>query len=65
MNQTHIMYFYKEENTPMVEVHVDDLYIYDNNQNKGLPVLGLYGGNISLRLPAVKNQHSHLARMNQ
>ena len=48
-------HFYEEVNgkevTNMVELHVDDLYAYDENDLKSLPRLGKFGGNISKRIP--------------
>ena len=48
-----MIYHYTDNDIPMVEVHVDDLYKYDQIE-EGLPVLGPYGGNLSVRKPEGK-----------
>ena len=47
--EKHRIHFYMNNDVPMVEAHVDDLYMYDEDKN--LPILGPYGGNTSVRLP--------------
>ena len=48
-------HFYEEVNGKevinMVELHVDDVYAYDDNDLSSLPTLGKFGGNISKRIP--------------
>ena len=47
----HRMHYYTENSIQMVEVHVDDIYAYDDDGDKNLPKLGPYGGNTSVRIP--------------
>ena len=48
--EKHRIHSYLNNNTPMVEVHVDDLYAYDEDKN--LQILApLGGGGISVCLP--------------
>ena len=45
------IHFYEDEDgKEMVEMHADDLYTYDDNQNS-LPILNSLGGNVSVRKP--------------
>ena len=45
------MHFYQDENgKEMVEIHVDDVYTYDDIQNN-LPYFPSLGGSLSVRLP--------------
>ena len=46
-----VSHYYKKDGEDMVEIHVDELYKYDDI-DKNLPPLGLFGGNRSVRLPA-------------
>ena len=49
------VYFYTaDDGTDMVELHVDNMYQYNDDDLKNLPILGLYGGNTSVRLPPTK-----------
>jgi len=50
--ETERAHFYtsSEGNIEMVEMHVDDLYSY-NNKTNDLSLLGTFGGNLSVRLP--------------
>ena len=61
----HRMHYYTENSIQMVEVHVDDIYAYDDDGDKNLPKLGPYGGNTSVRIPEGRNQLSPLGRMKQ
>ena len=46
------MFYKSEDGTEMVEMHVDDLYNYDDsNTATNLPSLGLFGENTSATLP--------------
>ena len=49
----HRIYHYTDNDIPMVEVHVDDVYKYDQIE-EGLPVLDAYGGSVSVRKPEGK-----------
>ena len=49
--RTHF-YTLSEGNIQMVEMHVDDLYSYNDTTNDLLPLLGPYGGSLSVRLPS-------------
>lgn len=42
-------FYTKTNNINMVEMHVDDVYMYKNDKGN-LPLLGPYGGNLSVRL---------------
>ena len=48
--EKHRVHFYDEKDVKMIELHVDDMYTYDIDGEKSLPILGPYGGNTSVRI---------------
>ena len=55
------VYFYTaDDGTDMVELHVDNMYQYNDDDLKNLPILGLYGGNTSVRLPPYQKSNAML-----
>ena len=42
---------YNEDGREMIELHVDDVYACDNDEDKYLPKLPKFGGNLSVRFP--------------
>ena len=47
------IHFYTEceSGTEMVELHIDDLYAYDDSDTSNLPLIGPLGDNVSPRIP--------------
>lgn len=46
----------------MVELLVDDYYTYTDHDKNNIPVIGPYGGNISVRLPVSSKPQLYLGQ---